>query len=76
MKQAKTLVIALCAVFFLGACSKNSEDPAATEGLATTPEANVANNTSSKGIYKGVFIGSTGTIKFDIGNISKRIRVV
>lgn len=68
MKQVKTIVIALCAVFFFNACSKQSEDLPVPEVLATTPEAKVINNTSSKGIYKGVFVGSTGTIKFDIGN--------
>lgn len=68
MKQAKNILTALCVVFLFNACSKQSEEIGAPNVLATAPEANVANNSSSKGIYKGVFIGSTGTIKFDIGN--------
>jgi hypothetical protein len=42
-----------------------------TSGCATcsaTPTAVAANNTSNKGVYKGVVVGSTGTIKFDIAN--------
>jgi len=39
-----------------------------------TPEAIAANDVSSKGIYKGVIIGSTGTIKFDIANNSNVIK--
>ncbi len=42
----------------------------------TTPDALAANNSLNKGIYKGVVIGSTGTIKFDIANGGSTITAV
>lgn len=39
-----------------------------------TPIAVAANDNSSKGIYKGVVIGSTGTIQFDVMNNSSAIK--
>jgi hypothetical protein len=63
------------AVTFITSCSKNNTDnkivDPPTSGCATcsaTPTAVAANNTSNKGVYKGVVVGSTGTIKFDIAN--------
>lgn len=41
-----------------------------------SPEALAANDASSKGIYKGVIIGSSGTVKFDIGNNGTTITAV
>lgn len=55
----------------LFACKKDSEPvkPSYTcVACKTTPDALAANNSSSKGIYKGVEIGSSGTIMFDIAN--------
>jgi hypothetical protein len=40
----------------------------------TAPEAKPENDNSSKGTYKGVIVGSSGTIKFDIGNSDNTIR--
>jgi len=42
----------------------------------TTPDAIAANNSLGKGIYKGVIIGSTGTIMFDIANNGTAITAV
>lgn len=42
----------------------------------TAPQAYAAYDASSKGVYKGVVIGSTGTIKFDISNDSSLITAV
>ncbi|WP_153799199.1 hypothetical protein [Foetidibacter luteolus] len=36
--------------------------------LAKTPEAKASFNNSSFGIYKGVFVGSSGTVKIAVGN--------
>ncbi len=48
---------------------ENSANPAYTcTTCANTPEAKAEHDNSSKGIYKGVFIGSTGVVKFDIMN--------
>jgi hypothetical protein len=68
MKKLFSLIL-LCSVFL--SCSK-SDDPATPSYTCstckTTPDALVVNNASSKGIYKGVVIGSSGTIVFDIAN--------
>lgn len=66
-------VIAAVTIFSINACKKNNytvDTPKAYTCVSckTTPDAVAANNSSSKGIYKGVIIGSTGTIMFDIAN--------
>ena len=71
------LVIATAAIFSLNACKKNNDSVNPTLGYKcvsckTTPDAVAANN-NSRGIYKGVMIGSTGTIMFDIANNSSAI---
>ncbi len=62
-------------LFFLvlttfSSCKKNK--PKNTTYVCTscaqTPQALAANDNLSKGIYKGIIIGSSGTIKFDIAN--------
>jgi hypothetical protein len=65
----------LCFVLFFGSCKKEEENknttpttPYTCTSCNTAPEAKSANDLSSKGIYKGIIIGSTGTIKFDISN--------
>lgn len=65
--------IAAISMFSLS-CKKSEDakvDPCQT--CKTTPDALAANNTSSKGIYKGVVIGSSGTIMFDILNAGTTI---
>ena len=75
------LVIATAAIFSLNACKKNNDtvNPPATYkcvSCKTMPDAVAANNNSSKGIYKGVVIGSSGTIMFDIANNGTAITAV
>jgi hypothetical protein len=60
-------------------CKKDKKDEVEIYTCATcktTPDALAANNSLSKGIYKGVVIGSTGTIKFDIANNGSTITAV
>jgi hypothetical protein len=70
MKKNHFLLLAVVIILF-SACKKD-KDPATPSYTCatckTTPDAVAANNASSKGIYKGVIIGSTGTIMFDIAN--------
>lgn len=60
-------------------CKKN-ESPATPDykcaTCKTTPDALVANDGSSKGVYKGILIGSTGTIQFNILNGSSTITAI
>ncbi|MCF8450061.1 MAG: hypothetical protein K9G49_09355 [Taibaiella sp.] len=46
----------------------------ACTACTTTPEAKAANDGVSKGIYKGIIVGSSGTIKFDIQNNDSTIK--
>lgn len=65
------LAVSLLSLFITG-CKKDDE-PADTPSYKcatckTTPDALAANNTSSAGVYKGIFIGSSGTIMFNVAN--------
>lgn len=64
--KSKLLPYVLSALLILGC----SEDEKAYEcsSCVNTPEASAANDSNGKGIYKGLVIGSSGTIKFDIAN--------
>ena len=72
MKKIQFIIAAVTMLSF-NACKKSNDTatpPTAYKCVSckTTPDAVTANNSSSKGIYKGVIIGSTGTIMFDIAN--------
>ena len=57
-------------------CSKDDETPVASYtclNCKTTPDALAANDVSVKGMYKGIIIGSTGTISINIQNGSSTI---
>ncbi len=61
-------------LFILIACFVScKKDKASTPAYTcttckTTPDAKTANDASNKGVYKGVIIGSSGTIMFDLQN--------
>ncbi|MCW3122514.1 MAG: hypothetical protein JWQ38_2006 [Flavipsychrobacter sp.] len=46
----------------------------ACASCSTAPDAKAANDNISKGIYKGIIVGSSGTIKFDIMNNDTTIK--
>jgi hypothetical protein len=61
---------------FMTSCSKDNATPVATYTCTTcktTPDALAANDASVKGVYKGVLVGSTGTISINIQNGSNTI---
>lgn len=78
MKKLQFL-LATTAILSFSACKK-SDSTAVTlytcTTCKTTPDAKAANDGSSKGIYKGVMIGSSGTIMFDIANNGSTITAV
>lgn len=82
MKRSTSIILLSAAVFLtiLASCSKTSSDKKKTTYTCTackaSPEAVAANDASAKGIYIGVLIGSTGTIKFDINNAGTTITAV
>lgn len=67
MKRSITVLMLATAVLI--SCRKsNKETPYTCTACVKTPQALAANNVSSKGVYKGVFFGSSGVISFDIQN--------
>ena len=62
----KKLLLLLLLPLFLISCS--SDDSSSSIKLSNTPEAVVAYDNSNFGIYKGVFVGSTGTILINFMN--------
>ncbi len=55
---------------------ENEKEPFVCTTCTKTPQAIAANDASSKGIYKGIIIGSSGTIKFDIANSNTTVVAV
>ena len=76
----KTHIIpALLAILSLASCKKSDSPSAPTYTCTTchtTPDALAANDASSKGIYKGVVIGSSGTIIINIANGGSTITAI
>ncbi|MBS1736639.1 MAG: hypothetical protein JSS98_08580 [Bacteroidetes bacterium] len=67
--------IFLFAIIFAG-CKKSGDSTPPDYKCAScksTPDALAVNDGSSKGVYKGIVIGSTGTIQFNIQNGSSTI---
>lgn len=71
----RTLILMLIAFasFFTGCKKDKADEPYSCTSCKTTPDAVAANDASSKGIYKGVVIGSSGTIVFDVMNAGSTI---
>jgi len=78
--KLRNAVYVLATVFLVlsVSCKKDSTpgDPYKCTTCKTTPDALAANDASSKGVYKGVVIGSTGTIYFNIANNGSTINAV
>ena len=79
----KLFITSLLAVAVIGfmagtGCKKSSSKAAGFKctTCTTTPDAVAAYDNSSKGIYKGTVVGSSGTIKFNIGNNDSTIAAV
>jgi hypothetical protein len=70
MKIINSGILLIFSVLFLSTgCKKDSKTEAyKCTTCKTTPDALVANDVSSKGVYKGIVIGSTGTISFNLMN--------
>lgn len=82
MKTFKKLIALLIFPAFLigigimaNSCSKDDSKAAsyACATCKTTPDALVANDASVKGVYKGIVVGSTGTLSINIQNGSSTI---
>lgn len=74
--QLSALLLLLVVLITVG-CKKKEETPATPTPVTpsytcatcvTTPDAKAAYDNDSRGIYKGIIVGSSGTIKFDLAN--------
>jgi hypothetical protein len=77
MKRVIIYLMVLSAAITIGSCKKDKDDKNPSTYKCTTcvstPDAVAANDGSSKGVYKGIVIGSTGTIEFSVLNGSNDI---
>ncbi len=90
MKPHTHIITLLTACIFLAlnACKKDKDkDPDTTKNPPVTssykcstcvqsPEAKTEYDGSSKGIYKGILVASTGTIRFNVGNDGSSITAI
>lgn len=75
-QSLQRLISALLALIIMFSCSKDNkgvDENYTCTTCSSTPVAVAANNTVNKGIYKGVLIGSSGTLIFDIQNTKHTI---
>lgn len=77
----KKVIFGITLISFVFAACKKDDGPGDTPSYTcatckSTPDALAANNASNRGIYKGVFIGSTGTIMFNLANSGTTITAV
>jgi hypothetical protein len=70
MRIVKIIIPLFILIASFVSCKKDKEStPSYTCATCkTTPDAKAANDASNKGVYKGVIIGSSGTIMFDLQN--------
>jgi hypothetical protein len=61
-------ILCLMTISLTISCTKNDSAEDVSQNLAQVPLAKAQYDTSNFGIYKGVFVGSTGTIILDISN--------
>ena len=67
--KTKLALFALLAMFIFSGCGDDDEKSAyKCSSCVDSPEALAANDNSGKGIYKGVVIGSSGTLKINMDN--------
>jgi hypothetical protein len=79
MKRSFLFVLSVSTLLLAYACSKSDEPKKEEEErpLVTAPEAVVAHDGKSGGVYKGVIIGSTGTVKIILqgGTVSAEVTI-
>ena len=62
----KINVLSLILTFFLNSCLSVEEPNIIIPNFVETPEASELFNTSNFGIYKGVFVGSSGIVLINL----------
>jgi hypothetical protein len=69
----KINVLSLILTFFLNSCLSVEEPNIIIPNFVETPEASELFNTSNFGIYKGVFVGSSGIVLINLNNNNNTI---
>lgn len=75
MIKKLSLVVVLF-ISILTACKEDEPSVYTCLTCVDTPEANATYDNTGQGIYKGVLVGSTGTVRFDIANDGTSISAV
>jgi len=84
MKQinSKLFLLFVCLVMAFSSCKKEKQpeptpdNPYTCTSCVHLPEARGEYDHSSRGVYKGILVASTGTVRFDIGNNDNTISAV
>jgi hypothetical protein len=81
MKKSILLFLSACTIMY--ACKKDDNnnnnttpEPYKCTTCITTPEANAAYDNNSGGVYKGVIVGSTGTIALYLYNVGTEVKAL
>lgn len=66
----KKIILLLCFGIIAFSCNRSDDSASAPvgDGLATAPEAKAEYDDSNFGIYKGIFVGSSGTVYINLNN--------
>jgi len=64
----KIILLFVFSMTFAGCSSDNNDSSTPDDNLSTAPEAKVEFDASNYGVYKGIFVGSTGTVYVNINN--------
>ncbi|MRG47199.1 hypothetical protein GFS24_18905 [Chitinophaga sp. SYP-B3965] len=78
MKNVLPQSMIVCLLFLAYSCSKSNDTNKEEEkGLVTQPDAIAANDGKSGGVYKGVIVGSTGTVTITLqgGTVSAEVTI-
>jgi hypothetical protein len=80
LKNMKKSLLLLFMIASIVSCKKKDEAPVSGQFKCATctsqPQAAAANDASSKGVYKGVVSGSSGTISFNVMNSGTTITAI
>ncbi|MBL7864225.1 MAG: hypothetical protein JNK10_05075 [Cyclobacteriaceae bacterium] len=71
----KLVYVVIAAILFVSPLSCKKDDPDPSTTLATTAEADAAEDSKSGGVYKGTLIGSSGIIKIVLQKGVKQIEI-
>ncbi len=64
----KKFLLSVLTAFVILSCSSDDNSSGSNPNLVSAPEAKIEYNDSNFGMYKGVFVGSSGVIKVNINN--------